>query len=187
MSIKANKESWQVPEWLSRGASGPCSVTCELQGSYIAAASGWSQPSGWNVLCCVTHSKGRRLVISWAIFAFAAEGGPLQEWASQKGLPSDLPSICRNDEARKWVLDQLNVTAKESKLKVSDLLSQREADAVVLPSSSTGTAYLPKNSSAALALLYCIAVLHCFEQKDCWTCSLWSSTSQCSLDLSMLQ
>ena len=51
--------------------------------------------------------------------AVAAEGGPLQAWASHKGLPSDLPSICRNDEARKWVLEQLNATAKESKLKVS--------------------------------------------------------------------
>ena len=48
----------------------------------------------------------------------AAEGGPLQGWADRKGLPSDLPSICRNDEARKWALEQLNATAKESKLKV---------------------------------------------------------------------
>ena len=33
--------------------------------------------------------------------ANAAEGGPLQEWAKEKGLSSDLPSICRNDETRK--------------------------------------------------------------------------------------
>ena len=65
--------------------------------------------------------KGERSFQLSASLAFAAEGGPLQEWASQKGLPSDLPSICRNDEARKWVLDQLNVTAKESKLKVGRL------------------------------------------------------------------
>ena len=49
----------------------------------------------------------------------AAEGGELQEWASRKGLTSDLGSLCRNDEARKWVLTQLNATAKESKLRVS--------------------------------------------------------------------
>ena len=53
-----------------------------------------------------------------SVCVYAAEGGPLQEWAVEKGLPRDLPSICRNDEARKWVLDQLNATAKESKLKV---------------------------------------------------------------------
>ena len=47
----------------------------------------------------------------------AAEG-PLQEWASQKGLPSDLQSLCKNEEAGKWMLDELNVTAKDSKLKV---------------------------------------------------------------------
>ena len=49
----------------------------------------------------------------------------MQEWASQKGLPRDLPSICRNDEARKWVLDQLTATAKESKLKVGRLSGPR--------------------------------------------------------------
>ena len=52
----------------------------------------------------------------------AAAEGPLQEWAGQKGLPKDLVSLCQNDEARKWILDQLNVTAKESKLKVCTLL-----------------------------------------------------------------
>ena len=56
--------------------------------------------------------------LSASVAACAGEGGALQEWAGQKGLPSDLPSICRNDEARKWVLDQLNMTGKESKLKV---------------------------------------------------------------------
>ena len=64
------------------------------------------------------HRQGEKSFQVSASLVFAAEGGALQEWASQKGLPSDLPSICRNDEARKWVLDQLNVTAKESKLKV---------------------------------------------------------------------
>lgn len=44
--------------------------------------------------------------------------GRLQEWASEKGLPADLPSLCKSEEAGKWMLDQLNVTAKESKLKV---------------------------------------------------------------------
>ena len=67
------------------------------------------------VHCCQQPQQGQ-----WAeVLLCAAEGGPLQEWASEKGLPRDLPSICRNDEARKWVLEQLNATAKESKLKAS--------------------------------------------------------------------
>lgn len=57
-----------------------------------------------------------------AVVVPTGEGGPLQEWASQKGVASDLPSICRNDEARKWVLDQLNATAKESKLKGFEMI-----------------------------------------------------------------
>lgn len=63
--------------------------------------------------------------------ASAGEGGPLQEWASQKGVATDLPSICRNDEARKWVLDQLNATAKESKLKVLSSYDLDQSRAVV--------------------------------------------------------
>ena len=75
-----------------------------------------------NTLIATTPTqKGEMSFQLLASLAFAAEGGPLQEWARQKGLPSDLASICRNDEARKWVLDQLNVTAKESKLKVGRL------------------------------------------------------------------
>ena len=54
------------------------------------------------------------------MYGLAAERGPLQAWASQQGLPSDLLTICGNDKARKWVLDQLNATAKESKLRVSN-------------------------------------------------------------------
>lgn len=52
---------------------------------------------------------------------FAAEG-PLQDWAKEKGLSADLPSLCKSEEAGKWMLDQLNVTAKESKLKVTLLI-----------------------------------------------------------------
>ncbi|KAL3163225.1 hypothetical protein ABBQ32_009626 [Trebouxia sp. C0010 RCD-2024] len=63
-----------------------------------------------------------------AVVVPTAEGGPLQEWASQKGLPHDLPSICRNDEARKWVLDQLTATAKESKLKGFEMIKSLYLD-----------------------------------------------------------
>lgn len=56
-----------------------------------------------------------------ATIVFAAEG-PLQEWAKEKGLSADLPSLCKSEEAGKWMLDQLNVTAKESKLKVTLLI-----------------------------------------------------------------
>lgn len=56
-----------------------------------------------------------------AIVVPAAEG-PLQEWAKEKGLSADLPSLCKSEEAGKWMLDQLNVTAKESKLKGFEMI-----------------------------------------------------------------
>lgn len=81
----------------------------------------------------------------------AAEG-PLQEWATGKGLPTDLPSLCKNDEAGKWMLDELNVTAKESKLKVC--------------SSSSLHSFLDRYHQHDLACMQtCLGI--CTSQADC--------------------
>lgn len=98
------------------------------QGEYIAAEkieAAYKKNSMVEQIWVYGNSLESTLV---AIVVPVAEGGELQEWASRKGLTSDLGSLCRNDEARKWVLTQLNATAKESKLRGFEMIKSLYLD-----------------------------------------------------------